>query len=231
MANAKHRAVSVKPANAPKFHVVGKDETQAADNGGLDFGGLKTGARTEAASDKPIITLEGEALELAMQFMKYAPDYKRLGNFVGSKGSVKKQIAPHIRTAYFQHYAGRTPDGATFLTIVDGKPLKLTIKEQYAKTCLALAPILAAVPKAAAHFRIASVLKIEFEKIAVAKQQLLVNAIISAAKQHGIEEGITVTNCVQPVPGFHESRTTLYTLAENIAIDEIVPLTAYPQLA
>lgn len=210
-----------------RFHVVGKEPPPSD---GLDFGTLKTSTKAEAASDKPIIVLEGEALELAIQFVKYAPEYKRLGNFVGSKGTVKKQIAPHIRAAFFQHFAGRALDGATLLTTASGKQIKLTLKNQYAATCLALAPLIAAVPKAGPHFRVISQLKIEFDKIAAEKQQALATAVMTAARELGIEEGISVSKFVQPITGFHEQRTTLLSVAENIALDEIIPLTAFPQL-
>jgi hypothetical protein len=49
--------------------------------------------------------------------------------------------------------------------------------------------------------------------------QPLVDAIIAAAQQLEIPDGIEYTECVQPKAGFHEARTTLLTPEENIALD------------
>ena len=68
------------------------------------------------------------------------------------------------------------------------------------------------------------------EKIAEEKQQPLVDAIIAAAQQLEIPDGIEYTECVQPRAGFHQARTTLLTPEENIALDAHIPITAYPQL-
>src|SRR4051794_7171665 len=115
MATAKKKAAANAASPPPQFHVVGKEP--ASD--GLDFGGLDAPTATTAgASDKPIVKLEGEGLELMEQYAEVAPEYKRLEKLVGSKGSLKAQLAAHIRRAYFTHFAGRTADASTLLTSV-----------------------------------------------------------------------------------------------------------------
>ena len=218
-------AASLRDAK-PRFSVVGKDEP--AKPAGLNFGGLaKTSASTAKKSKHPTLTLKGEGLELLGQYAEHAPKFKELEKLVGSKGSTKAQLRPHIIAAYFQYYAGRAIDDSRCLTEHD---VKLTFKDQYSKLCTSVATLETACPQAAEHVHMVNTLKIEFDKIDATKQQPLVDAIVAATQELGITEGITAGECVQPKAGFHAQRTIILSPEENIAFDEILPITAYPQL-
>jgi hypothetical protein len=213
------------PEKAPQFRVVGKDEPPKT---GLNFGGLV--AKISAASKKashPTLTLTGEGLELLGQYAKHAPKFKELEKLVGNKGSIKAQLRPHIVEAYFRYYAGRAIEDARCLT---DHGVKLTFKDAYSKLCTNLATLVSAVPKAEPHVHTVNTLKIEFDKIPAEKQQPLVDAIIATVNELQITEGITAGECVQPKPGFHAQRCTILTPEENLAFDQILPITAYPQL-
>jgi hypothetical protein len=199
--------------------------------GGLNFGSIHTAVdKKKKQTDHPTLSLEGEASQLLDQFVEHMPDFKRLEKLVGSKGSIRAQLVPHLRAAMFRHFNGRAIDDSRMLGTSGNIDVKYTFKDQYSKLCLDLTSLTAAVPKASEHFHVVDTLKIEFDKIDSAKQQPLVDAIITAAGKLGIEEGITASKCVQPKPGFHAQRCIIFDTEENIAIDEIIPITAYPSL-
>lgn len=208
----------------PVFRVVGNDEA-AAPRSKLNLGGLRKSTERTGKAKHPIVQVGAEAMELLEQFVEFAPKYKELDQLVGSRGSVKGQLAPHIKETYFRRFAGGTPD-STMLCDVHGNLVKLVTKNRYSTKCTDLG----ALDEAGDHFRTAVLIKIDMEKIAEEKQQRLVDAIIAAAQQLEIPDGIEYTECVQPKAGFHEARTTLLTPEENIALDAHIPITAYPQL-
>src|ERR1700736_701123 len=109
----------------PQFRVVGKDES--AKSGGLNFGALtKTAEKKSKTPSHPLLTLQGEGIQLAGQYLEHAPTFKDLEKLVGSKGSIKAQLRPHIIAAYFRHFAGRALDDSRCLTSVNGTEIKLT---------------------------------------------------------------------------------------------------------
>jgi hypothetical protein len=220
-------AATTKPK--PQFRVVGKDEAPAT--GGLNFGGIAKPAAKKATPSHPTLTLTGEGLELLGQYAEKAPDFKALEKLVGSKGSIKAQLRPHIFEGFFRIFSGRAfVESRLHTSTITGKEVKLTFKEQYSKLCTTLATLLNAVPKAEPHVHVVNTLKIEFDKIAVEKQQPLVDRIIAAAQELEISEGITASECVQPKPGFHAQRCIILSPEENVAFDEVIPITAYPQI-
>lgn len=222
------QAANARPA--PAFRVVGKDEP--AKPAGLNFGGLTTQtAAKKAATKHPILTLSGEGLELLGQYADRAPQFKELDKLVGSKGSIKAQLRPHLVAAYFRHFAGRAiEDSRCHTATSDGREVKTTFKDAYSKMCSTLATLLNAVPKAEPHVHTVNTLKIEFDKIPAEKQQPFVDRIIAATQELEITDGVTASECVQPKPGFHAQRSIILSPEENIAFDEILPITAYPQL-
>jgi hypothetical protein len=140
-------------------------------------------------------------------------------------------LRPHIVASFFRLFAGRALDDARLHTkTAKGTEVKLTFKDQYSKMCAKLATLLNAVPKAEPHVQVVNTLKLEFEKIPAEKQQPLVDRIIAAAQELEITEGITASECVQPKPGFHAQRCIILSPEDNVAFDEILPITAYPQL-
>lgn len=225
----KKPAATADKTKPPRFTVVGKEPQPT----GLNLGGLrKASGKTSGAAKHPIVTVGAEALELLGQFVEYWPEFARLDALVGSKGSVKAQLAPHIKQTYFARFAGGAPDSTMLVDVPfkrDGKPgvhqVKLVTQARYATKCTDLA----ALGDAAEHFRMSTVVKIDMAKIPEAKQQPLVDAILAAAEKHGIEEGIDYTQCVQPKAGFHEARTTLFTPERNLDIDAEIPVTVFPK--
>ena len=148
-------------------------------------GGLHKSTEKTGKAKHPIVQVGTEATELLEQFVEFAPKYKELDQLVGSHGSVKVQLAPHIKKTYFRRFAGGTPD-STMLCDVHGNLIKLVTKNRYSTKCTDLG----ALDEAGEQFRTAVLLKIDMEKIAAEKQQPLVDAIIAAAQQLEIPDGI-----------------------------------------
>jgi hypothetical protein len=171
-----------KTTGAPEFRVVGgKGPATAKTSGTLDFGGLVKPATKKVTPSHPILSLQGEGLELLGQYADAAEQYKPLEKLVGPKGSIKAQLRPHLIDAYFRLFAGRALDESRCHTHThDGREIKTTFKEQYSKLCTELATLLKAVPRVEPHVQMVNTLKIEFDKISAEKQQPFVDAIIAS---------------------------------------------------
>src|SRR5258708_30886715 len=121
----------------PVFRVVGKDGNGRARPPGapkLNLGGLRKSTEKTGKAKHPIVQVGAEAMALLEQFVEFAPKYKQLDQLVGSRGSVKMQLAPHIKETYFRRFAGSTPD-STMLCDVHGNLVKLVTKNRYSTKC------------------------------------------------------------------------------------------------
>src|SRR5205823_7127547 len=143
----------------PVFRVVGNDEA-AAPRRKLNLGGLRKSTEKTGKAKHPIVQVGAEAMELLEQFVEFAPKYKELDQLVGSHGSVKVQLAPHIKETYFRRFAAGTPD-PTMLCDVHGNLVKLVTKNRYSTKCTDLG----ALGEAGDHFRTTVLMKIDMEKI------------------------------------------------------------------
>src|SRR5438552_18153704 len=143
MATAKKKPAA-KAANRqqPVFRVVGNDEA-AAPRRKLNLGGLRKSTEKTGKAKHPIVQVGAEAIELLEQFVEFAPKYKQLDLLVGSRGSVKMQLAPHIKETYFRRFAAGAPD-STMLCNVHGNLVKLIIKNRYSTKCTDLASLVEA---------------------------------------------------------------------------------------
>jgi hypothetical protein len=54
--------------------------------------------------------------------------------------------------------------------------------------------------------------------------------IVALAKAEGHLGAVSMKAVIKPRAGFHEARTSILTTAENMALDEVMPVTAYPQM-
>jgi hypothetical protein len=227
MALPRKKPVAAPASKQPQFRVVGKDEKPSGIKK-LDLGALvkKT---ADKPSKHPIVEVDAEALQLLEQFVELNPQFKDLENQLKT---IKAQVAPHIKATYFTRFAGTQPESSTMLVTAGGKTVKLIVKDRYSTKCADDGALVAAIgaPLVAQNFRQATVLKIELEKIADDKQEAFVERIMAAAQELGIADGISASQCIQPRAGFHQSRTTILTPDQNIAVDEYLPITAYPLL-
>jgi hypothetical protein len=175
-------------------------------------------------------SLDATAAALLTQWVGINPQYKTLKNQVET---LAKQLAPMIRATYFSRFAGVTPESSTMLVDCDGVAVKLIVKNAYSKLLLSEAGIVGAIGQELcnANFRQATVLKVDFDKVPDASQEEFAQAVLKLAAQMGATDAVSVSQCIQPKAGFHESRTTLLTPEQNEALDRVLPVTAYPLLS
>jgi hypothetical protein len=214
----------------PQFRIVDKIEMPPSIGvRKLDLGTIvKTDASKIAASASMIVSDETHAL--LSQFVKLAPDFKEIEDRMKS---LKKQIATPLKADFFTHFAGSgLPSHSPKITI-DEKTVLLVFAEKYTTLCADDSALIAVIggELTRTHFRQATELKIELDKIAEEKQEPFIAAVIAAAEKFGISKGISAKQYIKPRAGFHAARTTLLSPEQNIALDGILPFTAYPKLA
>jgi hypothetical protein len=195
----------------------------------IDLGGVKTSA-SAAKANHPIVEItDKDTMTLLEQFALINPQFKTLEN---QSKTLSKQLAPKIRAIYFNRLAGMAPDSSTVVVVAGGRSIKLTVKEQYSKTVTDEAALVAAIGQELVdlHFRQATVLKLDLDKCPESKQEAFATGVLALAKALEVSDAVTASQCIQPNAGFHEQRTTLLTIEQNLALDAALPVTAYPQL-
>lgn len=195
----------------------------------LDLGGIQPASKAARPTHPQIEFAESEPAMLLEQWAQINPQFKLLKN---QNETLAKQLAPHIKAAFFAKYHGVAPESSTLLIQVGGRTVKLITKNSYSKTLTDEAGLIQAIgaEAVAEHFRQATVIKLELDKVAEDKQDEFAAAVIKLAQDMGVTDAVSASQCIQPKAGFHDMRTTLLTPAENIALDAVLPITAYPQL-
>jgi hypothetical protein len=195
----------------------------------LDLGGIKTAATSTRPTHPVVEITDKETLELLEQFVVINPQFKTLKN---QSETLSKQLGPRIRALYFTRFAGVTPESSTMIAVAGGKSIKLTTKNAYTTKLLEETAIIQAIgaEMTAKYFRQATVLKLDLEKCPEDKQEAFAAGVLKLAGDLGVTDAVSATQCIQPVAGFHESRTSILTPEQNIAVDMVLPVTAYPQL-
>lgn len=186
-------------------------------------------APSSARSAHPIVTPDADTLRLLEQFAIIEPQFKTLKN---QKDTLGKQLAAPIRKLWFEQFAGVAPESSTLLVLAGGKTIKLTTKNAYTKQVNDEAALYEAIGQelTSKYFRQATVLKLELDKMPEDKQEEFATAVIELAQKMGVTAGVSASQCIQPVPGFHEARTTLLTVEQNVKLDSVLSITAYAQL-
>jgi hypothetical protein len=194
----------------------------------LNLDGIAAAPST-AASKHPIVTPDGETAALLEQFGIINPQFKRLKN---QSETLSKQLAQPIRELFYRTFAGVAPTSSTMLAVAGGQTIKLTTKNAYSKQCASEALIIAAIGAelCAKHFRQATVLKLDLDKMPEDKQEGFATAVVKLAQEHGVIGAVSASQCIQPAPGFHEARTIILSPEQNVALDAAIACTAYPQI-
>jgi hypothetical protein len=195
----------------------------------LNLAGVAS-APSSARSAHPTVEAPPEMQALLDQFALINPQFKTLKN---QSETLSKQLAPHIRRLYYSRFNGVEAESSTLLVIAGGRTVKLTCKNSYAKTCTDETQLVAAIGQELTDkwFKQATVLKLDLDKAPEDKQEKFATAVLKLATDMGLpEEVVTATQCIQPKPGFHEARTSLLSVEQNVKLDSVLSITAYPQL-
>lgn len=194
----------------------------------LDLGGFSA-APVSKRADHPTVEADAETQKLLEQFALINPQFKTLKN---QSETLSKQLGPRIKALFFGRFVGIEPESSTLLVTAGGRTIKLITKNAYSKMLGDDAALIQAIgaEMAAKYFRQATVLKLELDKAPEDKQEAFAKGVIELAQKLGVTDAVSATQCIQPVAGFHEARTTILTAKQNMALDAVLPITAYPQL-
>jgi hypothetical protein len=196
----------------------------------LNLTGIAANAAASSKPTHPVVEVtDTDMRQLLEQFVVINPQFKTLKN---QSETLSKQLGPKIRALYFNRFAGITPDSSTMIVLAGGKSVKLITKDAYSTKLADESALVDALGAAivSKHFRQATVIKLDLAKCPDDKQDQFANGVIELAAKLGVTDAVSATQCIQPVAGFHESRTTILSPEQNIALDACLPVTAYPQL-
>ena len=195
----------------------------------LDVGGLAK--PTKAANPShPVVTPNDELSVLLDQFVVINPQFKTLK---AQQETLSKQIGAQSKALFFSHFAGITPESSTMLVQVGDKTVKLIVKCRYSESLEDDAPLREALGEEIVDrwFRQSTKLAIDFDKVPEDSQEDFANAILTAAKELGVEGAVTAKQPITPKAGFHEARTSLLTPEQNLRLDEVLPVVAHPLMS
>lgn len=203
----------------------------------INLGGIQS-APSSARASHPTVEADAELQKFLEQFAEINPRFKMLEN---QTKTLSKQIGPRIKALFFGRFSGITPESSTMLVTAGGKTIKLITKDSYSKsldddraliTALAMAGMTLedAAEFVSRQFRQATILKLDLDKCPEDKQEDFAQGVLALAKSLGASDCVSASQCIQPKAGFHEARTSLLTPAQNVAIDALLPITAYPQI-
>ena len=196
----------------------------------LNIGGAST-ASSKPKSNHPTVEAGDRLSALLSQFIVVNPQYKA---FKAQHETLSRDIGAEARVLYFDHFKGLVPESSTMLTEVDNRTLKLIVKDRYSQKVTNdenLRRLLGdeIVDK---YFHWKTTYKVDYDKIQEDKQEAFAAGVEELRVKLGVSsEAVTATQFVEPNAGFHDSRTVLLTAEQNKALDQEMPITAYPMLA
>lgn len=196
----------------------------------LNIGGASTAAK-KPKSNHPTVEAGERLSALLSQFIEVNPQYKA---FKAQHETLSRDIGAETRVLYFDHFKGLVPESSTMLTEVDNRGIKLIVKDRYSQKVTNdenLRRILGddLVDK---YFHWKTVYKVDYDKIPEDKQEAFAAGVEALRASLGVPaEAVTASQFVEPNVGFHDSRTVLLTAEQNKALDNEMPITAYPMLA
>jgi hypothetical protein len=194
------------------------------------MGGATT-ASSKTKSNHPTVEAGDRLSALLSQFIVVNPQYKA---FKAQHETLSRDIGAETRPMYFDHFAGLVPESSTMLTEVDHRGVKLIVKDAYSKNVVNDEALRRAIGDdlVEKYFEWRTEYKVDYSKIPEAKQEPFANGVEELRARLGVPaEAVTAKQYLAPRAGFHQSRTVLLTAEQNKALDNEMPVTAYPMLA
>jgi hypothetical protein len=211
-------------SNQPQFHVLPPPTAAPAKPAikGLKLGGIKAAA-AKGEEKARILNPSPELIATLTQFIDLKP---KLTALEGTVKSLSGQAGALAKPEWFRFFHGRAADSSMVVSVA-GRDVNLIFQARYASK--ADADALAALG-VGEHFALRTTLQIDMEKMPEEKQQEFVDAIVALAEEHGVSEALTAKQALAPKAGVHAQRHILFTPEQNMKIDEIIPLVAFPKL-
>jgi hypothetical protein len=190
---------------------------------GLNIAGLKTAASKDGDKAR-ILNPSPELIETLTQFIEHKP---KLTALEGTVKALSARAGMLAKPEWFRFFHGRGDASSSMVVSVDGRDVSLVFQRRYSSKADANALAAMGVGE---HFALATKLEIDMEKMPEEKQQPFIDAVIALAQEQGVTESITAKQALAPKAGVHAQRHILFTPEQNLAIDNIIPLTAFPKL-
>lgn len=191
--------------------------------------GLAPAPKSSRSAPRTELAVDNETLTLLEQFGLVAPQFNTLKK---QKETLAAQAAIGIKRAFFSVFAGVTPPDGTIVATAGGREIKLIVKNAYSSAVTDDSQLRAALGDELVNrwFRTRTTLKLDFDKVPEDKAEAFAEAVIKAARDLDVLPAVQPKECIQPKPGFHEARTTLLNAEQNLAVDAVLPITAFPML-
>jgi hypothetical protein len=190
---------------------------------------IKSESKGPAKSKHPVVKADVSTMQLLEQFEDVNPKFKDLKD---QNETLSRQLATHIKALYFKHFAGVAADSTMLVKLASGKFVKLITTKKYSKKLEEESSLVSALGKTLVdkYFKQSTILKLDIDKVPESKQEAFASAVIDLANKMDVSEAVTAAQCFQPVEGFHDVRTTVLTEEQNLELDRVLGVVAYPQL-
>lgn len=139
-----------------------------------------------------------------------------------------RMLGELVRPYFFQYYAGKSNvESSIRVDAGEGKAVLVTLKNQCKKLTAPsdIAPVQDILKgREKELFNSSFEIKIAGEEIPTNATAPLVTELKALFARHGASRALSVKKEFKPAPAFFASRHTLFTPAENMAIDAVVPV-------
>ncbi len=188
--------------------------------GRIDLSGIAK-KQEKKATVYPVID-DARAKELAALIAKGVEEMEAIeANVEINKAELRSVTMP----LYFRRFSGRAEvQSSMAVPSTEGEVLvSFTSKYKQPTTLEALTALLG--DKAEKYLKSSFTLKIDSEKIPQDQQQDVVNALVSILATFGCADALTAAPAIAPTKEFHTARHTEFTVEQNMAIENIMPMT------
>lgn len=200
-------APTVKPAGIKKVNLLG----------------IAAGKKDTAQKDYPILPDDADN-SIAELVTDILDETERLKALEGSLEAKKGELASRAGTFYFEHLHGKHDIPSSIEAKSPGGSVLVTMQNRY-KAIEDDGPLVEAIgDRAAEFFRQSFTLKIDGDKIPEAVADDLITGLQELFASHGAAEALTAKAIIKPTPTFHVLRHTALSVAENLAVQKVIPI-------
>jgi hypothetical protein len=195
----------------------------------LNIGGAAVAAPAKTTKH-PSVEVSERLEALIKQFIVVNPEYKK---FKAQHETLSSTIGAESRILFFEHYSGVVAQSSTMLAHVNGREVRLIVKDQYSQSLADDTHLRAAIGDANVdkYFHWRTKYAVDYDLIPETQQEAFAAGVEELRVRLGVPaEAVTAKQFIEPNAGFHESRTVLLTPDQNKALDVVLPVRANPML-
>lgn len=200
-----------------------KERMSVATLGRVNLSAISKKAAEKTKTEYPKID-SPRAVELAGLILKLTDEAETItANLEINKADLRSLALPE----YFRRNAGRSDVPSSMaVRAADGREVLVTMTSKYKQptNIESLAAIMG--EKTERFMKPSFKLEIDSEKLPRESQQDIVNSLVSLLATWGCEDALSAKESTSPTEEFHTARHTLFTPEQNMAIENIMPMTA-----